>query len=159
MCGSGESCACDSSPHGARMSRGGRRHAVGLTGNQAAERVASGAARSSSMSHRHRKSRLGRTACRRATSDIVVPGSPVSATIARFCSRDQDRRVLAITMLGGLVLAPDIVPIHSLSAPFLSGSIRGPARRPSPSANLAARLIGSLMTAGTDARAVSAAGE
>jgi hypothetical protein len=37
-------------------------------------------------------------ACRRATSDIVIPGSLVSARIARFCSRDQDRRVLAIAM-------------------------------------------------------------
>ena len=57
MCGSGESCACASSPHGARMSAGVRRHTLGLTGftsnrNQAAERVGSARSRSTAVACR-----------------------------------------------------------------------------------------------------------
>ena len=65
---------------------------------------------SASASRRHRNSKLEWRLCRRATIDTVAPGSPASATIARFSAADQTRRVLIVTC-GGFVLCPDMVPI------------------------------------------------
>ena len=48
--------------------------------------------------------------CPRAT---VASGVSVSAMIDLFSSADQTRRVLAVTMCGGVVLRPDMVPVQS----------------------------------------------
>jgi len=47
-----------------------------------------------------------------STAEVVAPATCVSAMIARFCSADHDRRVLAMTMCAGLATGPDMVPIQ-----------------------------------------------